>query len=206
TSVLSTAVGAGRRRLPPADSGWLESCSSGVRDMLAIGMQWVDTSMATCELNIDEFCDFLDGLGEDYEVICEEKGEWRIMQSGRLELETLQSSNGEVTTSTDEKLTVLGEAHPAREIVVAVVDAGVEYDHPDLISNIFSYPHRHHSHDFYDDDLDRLALAIFVRICPARQWRPPHKAGVAVLFSGLGVSPADINQVLSALADPVYYF
>ncbi|KAF4693886.1 Suppressor of the cold-sensitive snRNP bioproteinsis mutant brr1-1 [Perkinsus olseni] len=169
-AILSSSVGDGRR-LSGVDSDRLERCLAEVEDMLAIGMQWVDTGLATCSLSVAEFCGFLEGLGEDYEVICEENGELRIVQSDRFEPETFELPISRVSYLANDDLVEsqwnldeirLGEAwemvfqedRPAREIVVAVVDTGVEYDHPDLIDGIFSDADCRHGHNFFDADLD----------------------------------------------------
>ncbi|EEQ97752.1 thermitase, putative [Perkinsus marinus ATCC 50983] len=160
--------GDGARQL---SSDKLEKCLRDVKDMLAIGMQWIDTAVAACELTVDELCDSLLGLGEDYEVICERNGELGIVQSVGFEPGTMGVTNEVVSDSADDELVGsqwnLDEIHvaeawkmtrlegrPRREVVVAVVDTGVEYDHPDLVDSIFSDADCRHGYNFFDSDLD----------------------------------------------------
>lgn len=48
------------------------------------------------------------------------------------------------------------EINQANNVIVAVIDTGVDYKHPDLKDNIWSGPNGEHGHDFFDDDEDPM--------------------------------------------------
>ncbi|KAF4672237.1 DNA-directed RNA polymerase III subunit RPC3 [Perkinsus chesapeaki] len=159
----------GRRALGEVEG--LKACLSDVKDMLAIGVQWIDTASEGCPLTVEELCGALESLGEEYEVLCEENGELKIVQSGGIEPETVGLPEVNIDDLSNDELVFnqwnLDEIHLAeawqkinaarrspREIVVAVVDTGVEYDHVDLVDVTFSDSNCSHGHNFFETGID----------------------------------------------------
>ncbi|KAF4672236.1 Suppressor of the cold-sensitive snRNP bioproteinsis mutant brr1-1 [Perkinsus chesapeaki] len=191
------------RRLSSTDAA-VEACLANtlsVETMATIGVQVVKTAGEECNATRDDVCRYLEQAGEELDmvVLCEPN------YTLKLEITASTAISGGVRSSlsglgVNDKysskqwnLDLIGmkdawkliEERDLREVVVAVIDSGVDYRHEDLRENLFASDSCGYGYNFHDDNSDVSDV----------NGHGTHCAGILGAVTDNGVGVAGIARV-----------
>ncbi|KAF4662002.1 Suppressor of the cold-sensitive snRNP bioproteinsis mutant brr1-1 [Perkinsus olseni] len=169
-NMLSDSLGT-RRQLTSSETTVADCLSNelAIESMFTVGVQVIDTASVNCRATRQEVCQYLEDAAEalDVDVICEPNYVVKLEKTVPATISGLRASItglgvNDKFASRQWNLELIGmkeawkavESRPTREVVVAVVDSGVDYRHEDLNENIFSDEKCSHGYNFYDDNDD----------------------------------------------------